>query len=340
MFHRVFETAGAMAVRQRLRGDVGLAKEMLAAELDVLKKYYDVARFVEEDALCATRVFLQDAAPIKRCGEEPWDHFGSCGRQCDSCLCLQAIRNNETFVKTEMLDGDVFMVTAMPVQKEGRTVALELIKRISERTIGLLTELPQNNSRLYYSIAKLHDWATKDALTDVYNRRFIDERLPKDMLKAQQQREPFSIVMTDIDWFKRINDRYGHGVGDEILKCFASMLESNIRSDNGDWVARYGGEEFLIFLENCTEERAYQVTEKLRQLIEQTELLTKAGSLQITASFGIHTVVDRTETLQQIMECADHKLYQAKQAGRNRTMSARLTQEAQPPCRGMCKYAK
>ncbi|WP_346355950.1 GGDEF domain-containing protein [Azotosporobacter soli] len=317
-----------------------LTGNMLAADLDTLKKYYDVARIVEPALGCADGSRIYANEPIKQQGEEVCRHFGHKGRQCNSCLCLQAIENNETFVKTEVLDGNIYMVTAMPLKKEGRMVALELIKLISERTIGLLTELPQENTRLYHSIAKLHDWATKDALTDIYNRRFIDERLPKAMKKAKQQCEPFSIVMADIDWFKLINDRYGHGVGDEILKSFAATIENNIRSDNGDWVARYGGEEFLIFLDNCSDKGAYKVTEKLRRIIEQTQLFTKAGVLHITASFGIHTFGKRDETLQQLMERADRNLYQAKQSGRNCTIAEYVPTRSEVSCRENCKYAK
>ncbi len=313
---------------------------MLNADLDTLKKYYDVARIIEPAHGCADGSRVAVSEPIRKQGDDVCRHFGHKGRACHSCLCLQAIENNETFVKTEVLDGNIYMVTAMPLKKDGRIVALELIKLISERTIGFLTELPQENTRLYHSIAKLHEWATKDALTEIYNRRFIDERLPKAIKEARQQCEPFSIVMADIDWFKLINDRYGHGVGDEILKRFAAMIENNIRSESGDWVARYGGEEFLIFLDNCSEKCAYKITEKLRRIIEQTQLFTKAGVLHITASFGIHTFGERDEVLQQLMERADQNLYQAKQSGRNCTVAENYPKRPEPLCRENCKYAK
>ena len=88
------------------------------------------------------------------------------------------------------------------------------------------------------------------------------------MIQARQCNLPVSVVMADIDYFKQVNDRYGHTSGDEVLKKVAGQLENNIRKKSGEWIARYGGEEFLIVLPNCAENQAYKITEKLRKSIE------------------------------------------------------------------------
>ena len=219
------------------------------------------------------------------------------------------------------------MITALPLEVDGRIVALELIKCINDATIENCHSISDNTSTMYHSIAKLNDLAIRDALTGIYNRRYIDEQMPSEIMRARQCKLPFSIIMTDIDWFKQVNDQYGHLVGDEVLKFFALQLQQNIRQHTGDWVARYGGEEFLIFLDNCTDDQAYKVTEKLRKIIEDCSFATTVGNLHITGSFGVHTFSGRESTVRQLVNKVDKNLYHAKQNGRNRTVTSKMRKE-------------
>jgi two-component system, cell cycle response regulator len=283
----------------------------LLTDLTILEKYYDIARVIDPLA----------PASLPQAVYGLWDcyHLGNSAHTCKNCVSLQAIQQKETFIKIEVRQEKFFMITAMPLEIAGHTAALELIKCISEKTAESFLPLPGKSTNLYRAIAELNDLAIKDALTTIYNRRYIDEQLPLEISLSQQHDLPFSVIMADIDYFKQINDQYGHSVGDEILKFFAAQLQNNIRQKNGDWVARYGGEEFLIVLINCPESPAYQAAEKFRKIIEQTPFSTSAGQLHITASFGVHTFSGLETDLHQLIDKVDNQLYQAKQTGRNCT---------------------
>ena len=286
-----------------------------ATDLTILKKYYDIVQIIDP---FATPPLPPAGSNNSQCQWECY-HRGNSAHTCKNCVSLQAIQQKETFIKIEVRKGKFYMITAMPLELAGRTAALELIKFVSEKTVESFLPMPGKGTNLCRSIAKLNDLAVKDALTNIFNRRYIDEQLPLEISLAKQHNLSFSIVMADIDYFKQINDQYGHLVGDEVLKSFATQLQNNIRTSNGDWIARYGGEEFLIVLSNCPESLAYKVTEKFRKIIDQTPFTTSAGQLHITASFGVHTFSGLETDLHQLIDKVDNQLYLAKQTGRNCT---------------------
>ncbi|SHF16956.1 diguanylate cyclase (GGDEF) domain-containing protein [Desulforamulus putei DSM 12395] len=149
-----------------------------------------------------------------------------------------------------------------------------------------------------------------DGLTGVANRKHLDSRLAE-MIKNDSV---FSVIMLDIDHFKKVNDTYGHQAGDEVLKHFAKTISKTVRL--GDLVARYGGEEFaVICLSDAQNTR--KVAERIREAVEATPVQTCAGTIKITASLGV--AQRRPEdTVESLIQRADGFLYQAKQEGRNR----------------------
>jgi len=293
----------------------------LLEDLQVLRKYYDSVRIV--DPLATKSIALNDSPTPTTCLKyepEPCFHFFQYGRRCENCIALQAIELNDTVIKIELHKGNLVMIIAMPLLLEGHTLALECVKRINNQALEHLLK-ESNDADIHSALTKLNKLTITDGLTHVYNRRYIDEKLPLEMANARLQKLPLSIVMTDIDYFKRVNDQYGHGVGDEVLKAFAAQLKRKIRYTGGDWVARYGGEEFLIFLANCPEDQAYKIAEKIRNHIAHTAIATSAGPLSITASFGVHTSHGQESDIQQLLDKADKHLYRAKRAGRNCTVA-------------------
>jgi two-component system cell cycle response regulator len=160
-----------------------------------------------------------------------------------------------------------------------------------------------------------------DTLTKTYNRAYLNDRFPNEIKKARRYRRPLSLVLCDIDHFKNVNDTYGHQIGDEVLKEFASSLMKSIRSDV-DWVARYGGEEFLIILPETDFDGASRLAERLRTDLVQRVIKTQGNNIQITASFGVsgfnRTTPDERISPDLLIAKADAFLYQAKEEGRNR----------------------
>jgi diguanylate cyclase (GGDEF)-like protein len=166
----------------------------------------------------------------------------------------------------------------------------------------------------------------RDALTGIFNRVYLTERLHQELKRSQRYGHPLSVIMCDIDHFKDVNDQHGHRAGDQILKDFVNRITGSIRIDV-DWIARYGGEEFLIVLPETDLPSSYIVAERLRRLVAETPFHLKGGKFRITASFGVtsYRPVLKAEriTLDQLMEQADEFLYQAKREGRNAVRGAR-----------------
>lgn len=157
----------------------------------------------------------------------------------------------------------------------------------------------------------------RDPLTNLYNRRFLNEYLAKEADRTKRSGAPLSVIMIDLDDFKRLNDRYGHEVGDVALKIVASTIDKQVRK--GDIAARYGGEEFLVALPNCTKEDGIKMAERIRVALENAPISSdKGGKLYITASIGIATLDECANAeVQELIILADDRMYQAKNGGKN-----------------------
>lgn len=160
--------------------------------------------------------------------------------------------------------------------------------------------------------------ATRDSLTGLWNRRSILDLLRRDLARAEREDQPLSVVMIDIDRFKRINDRFGHSAGDEVLREVTRRVASALRT--ADVFGRIGGEEFLIVLCPGDEQTAYEVMERARSACESEPIRVDAGDLDVTISLGA-AVIDEFEDmdLSTILKAADRALYRAKEGGRNRS---------------------
>lgn len=169
---------------------------------------------------------------------------------------------------------------------------------------------------------RLHEDSIRDPLTKLYNRRFMDESLHREMLRARRAGSPLSLIILDLDHFKRINDEYGHDVGDDVLVAVAQKLTQVVREE--DYVYRYGGEEFVIILPSANldiaRERAQEACRKIRALRIDTE----KGALHVTLSAGVATFPEHGNSQEALIVQADRALYLAKQSGRDRIEMAEV----------------
>ena len=167
-----------------------------------------------------------------------------------------------------------------------------------------------------------------DPLTGTYNRGYMTERLPQEIKRARRYSRALSIILGDIDHFKKVNDTYGHLVGDRVLKDFAQCIRHSIRQDV-DWTARYGGEEFLIVLPETDANGASVMAERLKSELSQRVTETQGKQISITASFGVTgfgpDTPDEMISPEAMISKADKYLYQAKREGRNRAMGGLLS---------------
>ena len=182
-------------------------------------------------------------------------------------------------------------------------------ERLLLRTVADQVVLAVSHARLF---AQIQRQALTDALTGCFNRRAFDMQLERDLSLARRMRQPLSLIMLDIDHFKRVNDLHGHDAGDAALKFLADVLRAELRSV--DSAARYGGEEFAIILPQADLDGSLIVAERLRARLEQTDV---PGIGCITASFGLASFPQHANTPAQLVTLADQALYKAKGAGRN-----------------------
>lgn len=188
----------------------------------------------------------------------------------------------------------------------------ELLARIraAKRIVDLQKELMESNRRL-------EQLSITDGLTNLYNHRYFQDELSRAFEESARYERPLSLAMADIDFFKKVNDSYGHAVGDEVLKAVARMFKESSRTT--DLVARYGGEEFAVMMPETDIASALTFAEKLRALVESSPVETQAGQLRVTVSIGVATVPHpNIHAAKELIVIADGALYRAKDAGRNR----------------------
>lgn len=296
-----------------------MSLEELVSMLKLIEKLYDAIRVV--DPLKKKVVISQDGSIHE--AESQCFSFWQTGEFCENCLSMRAYLEDNTFIKFDYNGEKVYLVTATPIQLESDgKVVLEFLKDVTNS--GIIPERDLVNScSIRDLVSKMNEEVVKDYLTGLYNKRFIYERLPVDILYSILEEKPISIIMADIDFFKNVNDEYGHITGDFVLKEFARVLTTNIRK-GGDWVARYGGEEFLIVLRNTDVHEATQIAERMRKNIEAREIKYEDVSIKITASFGVCTRVLKEADVDQLIKQTDDNLYSAKKSGKNRVVSSEI----------------
>jgi diguanylate cyclase len=162
---------------------------------------------------------------------------------------------------------------------------------------------------------RIEELAELDELTGSYNRRCIMRMLDDEIARAGRTASPLSLALIDLDWFKRINDTFGHPTGDEVLRTFAITIFANIRSF--DRFGRYGGEEFLLLLPNTDSEEAGAILERLRAIVADLDWSAFSPGMQVTLSAGVAAIAD-SESAEAVLARADNALYAAKELGRNK----------------------
>lgn len=188
----------------------------------------------------------------------------------------------------------------------------DMIERIAEFTHGLEEKVQDRTQKIEKQKEELKKLSQTDALTGIYNRNKLNDIV----IQRQKYDVMYSVIILDIDNFKFINDKYGHDVGDEILKEFANILQDNTRAS--DFLGRWGGEEFIIICSNITKDKAYNIAEKVREIIENFNFYK---GLRVTASFGVAQYAKGT-SYEELFKLADDALYKAKNSGKNRVIIA------------------
>ena len=195
-----------------------------------------------------------------------------------------------------------FLTDSLAEQMEKLSKKIRSVEAESERTKSLLDEERRR--------------ANLDTLTQLPNRSAYNERAFHELRRFKRYHRPLSLAVCDIDFFKRVNDKFGHRSGDKALKVIAKAICQNVRKV--DFVARLGGEEFVLILPETTGEDAFKVLEKVRKYVASIPFKFKQDLIPITISFGI-TQFEADDSMESVFERADKALYMAKKSGRNRS---------------------
>lgn len=226
-------------------------------------------------------------------------------------------RRRKTFVVSDGQEH-YYQVNSAPLywKNQGKEIGnIILLHDITE-----LTHTMQERERLIGALkntqSELEVLATTDALTDLYNRRFFYENAEQEFERSARYQRPLSVIMLDVDHFKRINDTYGHVVGDQILRAIADTIKGSVR--NVDLLARFGGEEFIVLLPETGQSEALCLAERILNRVKACAVLHEGKRIATTVSAGIADIMGSDGNLEDLIRRADAALYQAKEKGRDR----------------------
>lgn len=296
------------------------------------------------NVLAANRGFLRMAPPPEASGE-PWDvrslfvnprledvqslvpyHGGA-------LLLYRGILNvTQDDQPCRSLQGHIYrwqqgrLLVAAEYDVEGLEMLGATVMQLNEELAETQRQLLRASRELKRNEATIRELMHTDSLTGVGNRRRLDEALASEVERGRRDGDDLCLLITDLDHFKEVNDRYDHTLGDEVLKRFATLLCDHCRQS--DLVARFGGEEFVLLLPDANLESAVACAERIRQRLESQPLVPQVG--RVTASFGV-AMLAADEEGGDLLRRADQALYRSKKEGRNRvTQSIALGQNAAP----------
>ncbi|MFK8018931.1 MAG: diguanylate cyclase [Pseudomonadales bacterium] len=236
-------------------------------------------------------------------------------------------RTGERLLLNQHVDNErVFIVNCVPIhdgdgQARGVLATFDDVSEMEEKNNSLklmLGKLQMSQQRVEAQNKKLHVMATRDPMTNCLNRRAFYSAFEHKFADARTNRTDLSAIMVDIDFFKSINDNFGHGAGDEVIKVLAQVLHDNCRDI--DLVARYGGEEFALILVGLDATGAESVANRIRNALKTSDAPNYAEGKVITASLGVSTISHGAKDKEALLDEADQALYVAKESGRDRVV--------------------
>ncbi|NPA17281.1 diguanylate cyclase [Persephonella sp.] len=298
-----------------------LMRKMEITKYSIYEVDYKNNRLIDIDESakwCKDPVFNDsDECRVKRTGSEVISEDFS-------CLCPNFIECNDEGGKTE------HYYICIPIYVAGKVgIILQLVYTEEEKE-KIKAKLPYIESYIKEVapvleaktfMERLKEQSYIDQLTGLYNRRFLEEILPKLTKQVLRRNSTLGILMIDIDNFKQINDSYGHDAGDEVLSRIGELLKRSVRES--DYVVRYGGEEFMVILVDIQKNTSRDVAEKIRKIIENTYITAGGQEITPTVSIGTAEFPEDSEDIYQVIKFADIALYRAKKDGKNRVVRFR-----------------
>lgn len=276
-------------------------------KLDFFHKMYDAVRLI--DPLHKKVLECQDSDVMIT--KEVCYHYWGDKKICDNCISIRSYQEDKSLVKMEKSQDAVFLVTAIPITTKESPAVLELLKNVTD-TMFVGSGDYNKSEMLSRYVEEISNTIVKDPLTLLFNRRFVEERLPADIVESTLTNTPLSLCFLDLDNFKVINDTYGHGAGDKAIRTVSEIIISNIDC-NKSWAARYGGDEFLVCLNGTSEEDAKLIMKKIQKEVGNLPIYSEKDSIKLSLTYGIKTMEDTPLTAAELIREADKIMYLAKQ---------------------------
>lgn len=287
--------------------------EVIPMEIEMLKRTFDVVRVIEP----CQKFELQFNLDTNTVNQIPF-HCYRAEHQldwCNECLVERVFYEKKEFTKFEFMGDRILFVIAKYITYEGKGYVLETVKILRDQMI--LNAYGDDD--FYNKITKYNQEIYQDELTGVYNRRYINERLPGIVQKTMAEGGNISIAMIDIDYFKMINDEYGHTLGDKILCSVSRSILNNVSIRKGDFVARYGGDEFVLVIKDITYNKSCERMRRIAENVKCTEIVYEEEDHRINYSISIGVANSQElehPTMAGLFELADQRMYMAKKNGR------------------------
>jgi len=219
--------------------------------------------------------------------------------------------------KRQRKDGSIIYIeanNALVTLAENRKLVITTVREVTQRKL-VEDQLLKANEAFQALHATLREQATRDSLTGLYNRRYFNETIERELARAKRENYPVSVMIMDIDLFKEVNDSYGHAFGDQALMVLSALINANIRA--GDIAYRYGGDEFVIVMPGAGNQTAKQRAEIIRQSFNAVPIQDGGIEFAATLSVGMSIYPEHGGSVNVLLRYADSTLYHAKQAGRN-----------------------
>lgn len=293
-----------------MQENISLVK--LEENLTWLRKMYDIVRLVDPVEKKVLEYGNYKFLDTKNICHDYWQN----NKICDNCISTRAYLGNKSFIKLEQSPDAIMVVTAVPVNGSKKPLVVELLKNATDSMVLGRGEYSKGQP-IQNIVTGLNDLIVKDELSGLYNRRYVDERLPADVIRTTLEDNRLSVIFTDIDNLKEINDDFGHVYGDRFI-CEISNIISRALPKSKDWAARYGGDEFLICLNDIGIEKAYVLADDIRNQIKNFNLKINGKTASATASMGVYSINSCSKlSAEEIIALADNRMYHAKKLGKN-----------------------
>lgn len=235
---------------------------------------------------------------------------------CENCISFPLKSETRDMVRLFSADGCVYIVRALPVEGTEPPLVVEFFKDVTDGLLYSAGGSYGDEKYILDAVSNLDAMVIRDQLTKLYNRRYLDTRLPADIRAAVEGKTALSVIFIDVDNFKHINDTYGHTTGDLVLQATAKALQSCIDGDS-DWIARFGGDEFVVCLTDADSTAARRIAERIRKAVGAAAVPFGAETIHFTISAGIETMSGTARTATEMLAAADRNMYSSKHCGKN-----------------------